>query len=83
MLYQGANFSATEQMNWLGVGITRKAYALLSRTSKAQPIGGELKARGNWSRRGGEPLMRLTSLRYPGGGQGRTDELRIRVGRIA
>ena len=75
MLYQGANFSATEQMNWLGVGITRKAYALLSRTSKAQPIGGELTARGSRSRRGGEPLMRYDSLRCPNGGQGRTDKI--------
>ena len=40
MLYQGANFSATEQMNWWGVDL-QAMHTLRNRTSKAVPGGGE------------------------------------------
>ena len=39
MLYQGANFSATEQMNWRGLEL-HTLRTLRNRTSNAQPSGG-------------------------------------------
>ena len=39
MLYQGANFSATEQMNWWGVGLTSNAYAQESYKQSGAEVG--------------------------------------------
>lgn len=70
MLYQGANFSATEQMNWRGLEL-HTMHTHRSRISKAQPSGGARdrgRTLGNRTTQGGGAMRQGKAAAGFGGG---------------